>query len=79
MIDEVLVLNSTPTGILQNSVSGSMVIDAALDARLVKRLMQALTQSMLKGQGCNRGRLTGDRPPIAGRQSTSGSRVGLTS
>ena len=48
MIDEVLVLNSTPTGILQNSGSGSMVIDAALDARLVKRLMQALTQSMLK-------------------------------
>ncbi|MEK2552591.1 hypothetical protein [Lactiplantibacillus plantarum] len=41
MIDEVLVLNSTPTGILQNSVSGSMVIDAALDARLVKRCLRS--------------------------------------
>ena len=48
MIEEVLVLNSSPTGIWQSSPSGSMPSDAGLDARLVRWLIKVLAQATPK-------------------------------
>ncbi|RRK11513.1 hypothetical protein D1831_02145 [Lactiplantibacillus garii] len=45
MLKEIIVINSTQTGLLESSFTGNMVVDAAFDARLAKHLKQRLNNS----------------------------------
>ncbi|WP_318765706.1 hypothetical protein [Lactiplantibacillus carotarum] len=42
MLKQILVINSTPTGLFENSFTGNMVIDAVFDERLARRLKREL-------------------------------------